>query len=230
MQLKVTPLSAYFQSGVNRRCLLLPGTVSGLLLLCCFEVFFIYLVAGVAGSDGVPVERLLPPPPCCQTPLRTVPQPFQMCFIISVSVMWLVRTIATLISHTLIHGACGLDEAAAAAAAAVLEKLRDLFCHFFVILVCAQGQWAEWEVVFAMWPCRGISTEQKCAVRTGSPLCQHTSFDLQNKSKCVPPQRRSDLMSFPRCFRATFSAFRGLPHYIEPSEHFSAPSLPFPLW
>lgn len=65
---RLPPLSAYFQSGVNIHSLLFPGTVSGL-LLCCSEVCFIYLLAGVAGSDGVLVERLLPPPRC-QTPLR----------------------------------------------------------------------------------------------------------------------------------------------------------------
>lgn len=43
-----------------------------------------------------------------------VPQPFQMCFIISVFVMWLVCTMATLISHIHIHWVHGLDKGKAA--------------------------------------------------------------------------------------------------------------------
>lgn len=39
-----------------------------------------------------------------------IPQPFQMCFIISVSIIWLVCTIAFLISHSHIHRGHGLDK------------------------------------------------------------------------------------------------------------------------
>lgn len=64
----------------------LPGTVSEL-LWCCFELFFIYVMAGVAWSDGVLVERLFPP---------TYHNHFKMCYIISVSVTFA----ATFISHS----------------------------------------------------------------------------------------------------------------------------------
>lgn len=61
----------------------LPGTVSG--LLCCFEVFFIYLLAGVAGSDGVCWCNASSLPRAVKRPCAT--RPFQeMCLIISVSV------------------------------------------------------------------------------------------------------------------------------------------------
>lgn len=42
------------------------------------------------------------------------PQPFQMCFIISVSIMWLVSSIAVLISHTRVRGEEVLEKAAKA--------------------------------------------------------------------------------------------------------------------
>ncbi len=74
-----------------------------------------------------------------------VPQPFQMCFIISVSVMWLVCTIASLISHTHIHRVHGQDKAS------VLEKLSNLlpFCYLHA---CTRPEgWMGGGV--AMWPC-----------------------------------------------------------------------------
>lgn len=79
-----------------------------------------------------------------------VPQPFQMCFIISVSVMWLVCTIATVISHIHINRAHG---------PAMLEKLRNLLPLYYIHVLCAQGHWAEWEVLcdVTLWR----DTEQK---------------------------------------------------------------------
>lgn len=103
-----------------------------------------------------------------------VPRPFH--FIISVSVMWLVCTIATLISHTHIHTEHGIDNAAGAE----MEKSFAVFCYLHVCMRPV-GWMGGGDV---MWPCRGISTELDNTVRTGTRLCQDTSLSCKMKAVC----------------------------------------------
>lgn len=95
-----------------------------------------------------------------------VPQPFQMCFIISVFVMWLVCTIATLISHTHIHGVHGLNKGKATE----LSKLWNLL--LFLLSSCTvYTRPVSWMGgVVAMWPWREISSVLDNVVKTDSPL------------------------------------------------------------
>lgn len=101
-------LCAFFHSGVNRHCRLLPGTVSRL-LLCCWNLFYlfflIYVLAGVACSHGVIVERLLSSssvlsdtnmPESCP-----IPPFFSLISLLSFFLMWLVFTTATRILNPL---------------------------------------------------------------------------------------------------------------------------------